>query len=208
MIKKILGSKKVLFWSIFVLVILICLITLGATFAWMYDDGGRSVSNAGAGGVGLSMSVDGVINFQLNPEIVGISGDVVEVTSINEILTGSYTDPYIFRVEYMAKGNTAASMAGMRLSPEKVAQLGLIEHGSVVSENKVTAVYYGLNSSVTDLDMGPLQVAFQDATNDNADDDLYINVEVISCQRTKEAFKDAYGITDKDLLKFLSLLEQ
>lgn len=207
MIKRILTSKKALFWMLFGLVVAICLGTLGTTFAWMYNST-QSQSTKKAASVGMSMSVDGVINFELDSNIVGLAGDTVAVTRLNEILTGSYTDPYIYKVEYSVVNGSAAHISGMHLLPEKVSELGLIEHGGVIKPNEVRVVYYGVNSSVQNLDMGALQVEFKEATNEDADDDLYINVEVVSCQRTKDAFMDAYGIAEKDISKFMPLLEQ
>lgn len=206
MVKKLLTNKRMLFWAIFVLVIVICLSTLGGTFAWMYSTT-RNVSNqTKSAQLGKSVSVDGVIDFELDPNIVGIAGDIVNVTSVNRIFTGNYTDPYIYRVEYSVKNRSAAYIEEMFLTPEIIADLGLVEHGSVKENNYVTAIYYGLNSSIKDLDMGPLQIKFQEATNDNADEDLYINVEVISCQQSRDAFMDAYSISEKDMPKFMSLL--
>ena len=197
---RLISNKRVSIIVLILVVLFIILsITVGRTFAWFVGSTGTSIR-------GASAQVDGYLSFEVDESVYGIPGATQPITTANIMKLGDRTDGYLFKIEYSVDGETLENVENMGLSKETILNLGLIEDGSLSTATSLTRSYYG-KQLIEEQDLGKLYLKFKEVSEFNINDDINISVKLKVSQIDRNAFQNAYGIPDSQMVKFEELFE-
>lgn len=189
--------KRIIIASSVLLLSTALLIGIGTSYSWFVDIAESKPVTVSVANINTSLF------FNISDDR-GIPGETILLAGANgyenRIMKGTGSADYIFKLTYtlayeedQAGGQAVDLITGLRLDPEVIKELGIIEAKDfeIVDRN---VIYYGKHTGDIDIELGGLLVSFDKLKNSEADKGFEIKAEIEACQVTEMAVSDMFGI--------------